>query len=61
MQAGTQGVSMGPVLVGVLVAAISGIIAIRWMIRVVSNKKLSGFSYYVWVLGVFVIVWGITH
>jgi undecaprenyl-diphosphatase len=52
---------MGPVLVGVLVAAISGIIAIRWMIRVVSNKKLSGFSYYVWVLGVFVIVWGITH
>lgn len=61
VQAGAQGVSMGPVLVGVLVAAISGIIAIRWMIRVVSNKKLSGFSYYVWVLGVFVIVWGITH
>ena len=42
---------IGPVAAGVVVAAISGFIAIKTMIRIVSNKKLSYFSYYVWILG----------
>ena len=61
VKAGTAGMPVGPVLVGVLVAAVSGFIAIKWMISVVSNKHLSGFSYYVWILGAFVIFWGVTH
>ena len=49
---------LGPVLVGMAVAAVSGLIAIKTMIKIVSNKKLSYFSYYVWALGLFVVVYG---
>ena len=46
---------LGPVLAGMAVAAVSGVIAIKAMIKVVSDKKLKYFSYYVWVLGIAVI------
>ncbi len=49
-----QGLDMtilGPILVGMIVAAVSGLVAIKTMIKVVSNKKLNYFSYYVWILG----------
>jgi len=57
-----QGMSMadlGPVLVGMIVAAVSGLVAIKTMIKVVSNKKLNYFSYYVWILGAAVIGYGL--
>lgn len=57
--AGMYNLSAGPVIVGVIVAAVAGLIAIRTMIRVVSRKKLIGFSYYVWILGAFVVIYGI--
>ena len=41
---------IGPVIAGVVVAALSGVFAIKAMIRVVSNKKLIGFSIYVWLV-----------
>lgn len=50
----TEGISseiLIPVLSGVAVAAISGYIAIKTMIRLVSNKKLYIFSIYTWVVG----------
>lgn len=50
---------LGPILAGMLVAAVSGYFAIKTMIRVVSNKKLSYFSYYVWVLGLCTIGYGL--
>lgn len=50
---------LGPVLVGMLVAAVSGLIAIKTMIKIVSDKKLSYFSWYVWILGAAVILYGI--
>lgn len=50
---------LGPIIVGMIVAAVSGLIAIKTMIKVVSNKKLNYFSYYVWLLGIFVIVYGL--
>lgn len=40
-----------PVITGLLVAAISGYIAIKSMIKIVSNKKLHIFSYYTWTVG----------
>ncbi len=49
-----QGMDMtiaGPILVGMIVAAVSGLFAIKTMIKIVSNKKLIYFSYYVWALG----------
>lgn len=49
----------GPVIVGVIVAALSGIFAIKAMIRIVSNKRLTGFSIYVWAVAVAVIIYSI--
>ena len=47
---GMDGSLIGPVIVGVVVSALSGIFAIKAMIRVVSSKHLTGFSLYVWIL-----------
>lgn len=40
-----------PIICGVTVAAISGYIAIKTMIRLVQNKKLYIFSFYTWLVG----------
>lgn len=40
----------GPIIVGVILSAISGIFAIKAMIKVVSSKRLIGFSIYVWIV-----------
>lgn len=56
---GVDMAQMGPILVGMAVAAVSGLVAIKTMIKIVSNKKLSYFSYYVWVLGAAVVLYGI--
>ncbi|MEG2323196.1 MAG: undecaprenyl-diphosphate phosphatase [Anaerovoracaceae bacterium] len=50
---------MIPVIVGVIVAAISGLFAIKAMIKIVSNKRLAGFSFYTWILGALVIGYAI--
>lgn len=50
-----EGMSMsliGPVLLGVFVAALSGILAIKTMLKVVAGKKLYIFSYYVWAVAI---------
>ncbi|MDD7719015.1 MAG: undecaprenyl-diphosphate phosphatase [Eubacteriaceae bacterium] len=59
VKAGLDTAIIGPVVAGVLVAAVSGIIAIKGMIKIVSGKKLSYFSYYVWILGVITIALGV--
>ena len=56
---GAQGVSWGPVLVGMVVAAVSGLIAIKAMIKIVSGKKLTMFSFYTWTLGILVILYAL--
>ena len=50
---------IGPVLVGVIVSAVAGLIAIKAMIKLVSNKNLMGFSSYTWALGIAVIVYAL--
>ena len=49
----------GPIAAGMVVAAISGYAAIKGMIKLVSNGKLSYFSYYVWALGAFTVIYGL--
>ena len=49
---------IGPVAVGVVVSALSGLFAIKAMIKLVSNKRLIGFSVYTWALGIAVIIYG---
>lgn len=59
LEAGLEMEQLGPILVGMVVAAVSGLIAIKSMIKIVSNKKLSYFSYYVWIAGAAVVFYGI--
>ena len=59
IEAGIDMAQIGPVLVGMAVAAVSGLIAIKTMIKIVSDKKLSYFSYYVWALGAAVVLYSI--
>lgn len=47
---GVDAAMLGPIIAGVVIAAISGIIAIKAMIRVVAGKKLFGFTIYVWLV-----------
>ncbi len=48
---------IGPVILGVLVAALSGILAIKTMLKVVAGKKLYIFSYYVWAVAIALVVY----
>ena len=59
IEAGIDMAQIGPVLAGMAVAAVSGLIAIKTMIKIVSDKKLSYFSYYVWALGAAVVLYSI--
>ena len=59
VEAGIDTVFAGPILLGMAVAAVSGVLAIKLMIKVVSDKKLKYFSYYVWALGTGVIIYSL--
>lgn len=48
-----------PIIAGVVVSAVSGFIAIKAMIKLVTNKKLFYFSIYTWALGAAVILYSI--
>ena len=48
--------SMGPIIVGGIVAAVSGIFAIKTMITVVRKYSLKYFSVYVWIVGAFLVI-----
>lgn len=50
---------IGPVALGVIVAALSGIFAIKAMIKIVSNRRLIGFSIYVWLVAAAVIIYSL--
>jgi undecaprenyl-diphosphatase len=59
IEAGLEAGQLGPILAGMAVAAISGLVAIKTMIKIVSDKKLIYFSYYVWILGAATVLYGI--
>lgn len=45
-----------PMLVGTIISAIFGYMAIKWMLKLIAKGKLKYFSYYVWVLGAVIVV-----
>ena len=59
IEAGLDGIAKGTIILGILIAAISGFIAIKAMLKIVTGKKLKYFSCYVWILGIVVIILGI--
>lgn len=58
-EAGMDMALIGPVIAGVVVSALSGLFAIKAMIKLVSNKRLIGFSIYTWALGIAVIIYAL--
>ena len=56
VQSGTLGIAFGPALAGMAVAAISGFLAIRWLLKLVQNSKFHYFSYYCVIAGVLAII-----
>ena len=56
---GLHGEPVGSVIVGVLVAFLSGFFAVKVMLKVVSNKKLKYFSYYLFAVAAAVIIYTI--
>lgn len=58
-EAGMDMSLLGPVIAGVIVSALAGLFAIKAMIKLVSDKKLVGFSIYTWVLGIAVIAYAL--
>ena len=51
-----EALAIVPTLVGILVAAVSGYLAIRFMLRLISNASLNWFALYVALLGVAILV-----
>lgn len=51
------GMSLGVMLAGVVIAAISGYAAIKIMIKAVTSKKLVYFSAYTWIVGIALIIY----
>ena len=51
-----QDLALVPTLVGILVAAVSGYIAIRFMLSLISRVSLNWFALYVAILGVLILV-----
>lgn len=54
-----QGVGLGVMAAGIIVAAVSGYAAIKVMIKAVTNEKLFYFSIYTWIAGLFLIGYSI--
>jgi undecaprenyl-diphosphatase len=56
--AGTAGTSIGtiPLIVGTLAAVLAGYIAVKWMLAVLQRGSLKGFAFYVWVLGISILI-----
>lgn len=52
---------LGPIIVGTLVSAIMGFVAIKAMLKLVANLRLSLFSYYTWGLGIIVLILAIMN
>ncbi len=52
--------SFPAILLGVLVSAVVGYLAIRFMLKIIERKSLNGFAYYLVAVGVVVIVFQLT-
>jgi undecaprenyl-diphosphatase len=61
LEAGIPTALIGPIIVGVLVSAVMGFVAIKAMLRLVANLKLSIFSFYTWILGIAVLIYAILN
>ena len=57
--AGADSSMIGPIILGVILAMISGIVAIKAMIKVVTGRRLFGFTIYVWLVAAAVLAYAL--
>ena len=50
-----------PVAFGFIAAAVSGYIAIKWVLDLIQNKSLDIFAYYCWAIGIIIFMGSITN
>jgi undecaprenyl-diphosphatase len=55
-----QAMAFGPIVVGSIVAAVVGYFALRMLLVAVRRAKLIYFSFYVWAIGLLVLILGVT-
>jgi len=51
----TAAVPLSTLAIGIAISAISGYIAVRWMIATLKKGSLKGFAIYVWILGLIIL------
>jgi len=56
VKAGSLSVDVLPLVIGMLTAAVSGYLSVRFMLKVFSKTSLKVFSYYVFALGIIIII-----
>jgi undecaprenyl-diphosphatase len=56
IKVGTGDVSMLTAIIGLVAAGISGYFAIRFMIKLISHRRLTGFAVYVAILGILILL-----
>lgn len=52
----TEAVGTLPLLVGTFIAAVTGYIAVKWMLNIIQRGSLKVFSVYVWIIGVVILI-----
>lgn len=50
-------VNSGAFIAGFIAAAISGYLAIKFMLKLIKERDLLPFAYYCWIVGAFVLIW----
>ena len=55
-QGQVEHIPLSSLLIGTVTAAVSGYLAVKWMIAILQRGSLKGFAVYVWVLGAIVLI-----
>ena len=53
---GIEGVSVLSIIIGTISAAVSGYFAVKFMMKLISQKSMKPFAYYVLIIGIFVVL-----
>lgn len=56
----SAGYGWGPILVGTIVSFVVGLLALKWLLRLISQRRLHWFAWYCATVGILTILWQLT-
>lgn len=56
LEGGSEVIGAGPLVLGTMAAAVSGYIAVKWMLNIIQRGSLKVFAVYVWFLGAIILL-----